>query len=202
MTEKYDVGSYTPIVNIDIGTMIDKNEDFIRSVRGGEKAVLEGIDNAFDILLERGLAKCKELMGLYGLGGSLLEDNLRGERLPNGLTITTSSTNQWGYDYAMYVEFGTGIVGSRGKPHPKLSEQGWKYDVNQHGEAGWVYPSSERDPNRNKWQDKNGNWFAWTKGQEARPFMYETWLYISRSWHSTMQAQIKKSLREWGAKIQ
>lgn len=61
--------------------------------------------------------------------------------------------------YAAYVEFGTGVVGSR-SPHP--DPQGWQYDVNAHGDEGWVY-----------YDDDSGN-FRWTKGFKSRPFMYNT----------------------------
>lgn len=62
-------------------------------------------------------------------------------------------------EHAAFVEFGTGVVGA-GSPHP--NPVGWAYDVNGHGEAGWVYPSA-----------KDGH-FYWTKGQPAKPFMYDT----------------------------
>lgn len=62
--------------------------------------------------------------------------------------------------YAVYVEFGTGVVG-KDNPHPDLSIAGWRYDVNGHGELGWWYPG------------KDGK-FHWTKGMESRPFMYNT----------------------------
>ncbi len=61
--------------------------------------------------------------------------------------------------YAAYVEFGTGVVGSR-SPHP--NPQGWQYDVNAHGDEGWVY-----------YDDDSGK-FRWTKGFKSRPFMYNT----------------------------
>lgn len=61
--------------------------------------------------------------------------------------------------YAKFVEFGTGIVGKK-NPHPDTSIIGWKYDVNEHGEAGWFYY-------------RDGEWH-WTKGMPSRPFMYET----------------------------
>lgn len=59
--------------------------------------------------------------------------------------------------YAVFVEFGTGIEGAR-KPHP--TPEGWRYDVNNHGENGWWY-----------WRD--GDWH-WTKGMQSRPFMFNT----------------------------
>jgi hypothetical protein len=61
--------------------------------------------------------------------------------------------------YAVYVEFGTGVVG-KGSPHP--NPNGYQYDVNQHGDEGWVY-----------YDDDSGQ-FRWTKGFKSRPFMYNT----------------------------
>ena len=75
--------------------------------------------------------------------------------------------------YAVYVEFGTGIKGA-GSPHPDTAILGWKYDINQHGELGWWYPTDSSDPNPYKYQAKNGTLYAWTKGMPSRPFMYET----------------------------
>ena len=59
-----------------------------------------------------------------------------------------------------YREFGTGIVGSQ-NPHVEevLAKAGWKYDVNEHGEKGWIYPK------------KDGT-FGWTKGQPAQKKFY------------------------------
>jgi phage gpG-like protein len=58
--------------------------------------------------------------------------------------------------HAAFVEFGTGVVGA-GSPHPTMP---WAYDVNQHGEKGWVY-----------YDEKQGR-FRWTKGMPSRPYMY------------------------------
>jgi hypothetical protein len=63
--------------------------------------------------------------------------------------------------HAAWVEFGTGIVGSQ-SPHPDTSLVNWRYDVNEHGEAGWFYFNST-----------DGKWH-WTKGMISRPFMFET----------------------------
>ena len=60
-----------------------------------------------------------------------------------------------------YREFGTGIVGSN-NPHVAeyLAKVGWKYDVNEHGEKGWIYP-------------KPDGTFGWTKGIPAEKKFYE-----------------------------
>ena len=67
--------------------------------------------------------------------------------------------------YAAYVEFGTGVVG-KGSPHP--NPQGWQYDVNDHGDSGWVY-----------YDDGSGQ-FRWTRGFKSRPFMYNTARQLER----------------------
>ena len=66
-----------------------------------------------------------------------------------------------GSPYAVYVEFGTGVIGKSHK-HLQADKQGWIYDINDHGEAGWVY-----------WDEYVGG-FRWTKGQKSRSFMMNT----------------------------
>ena len=68
--------------------------------------------------------------------------------------------------YAVFVEYGTGVVGAS-NPHP--APDNWRYDVNSHGEKGWVY-KSERDGK-----------FHWTKGMPSRPFMYDTIRELERN---------------------
>ena len=63
--------------------------------------------------------------------------------------------------YAVYVEFGTGVVG-KGSPHPTPEVANWKYDVNEHGEMGWVF------------LDERDGTYHWTQGFQSRPFMYNT----------------------------
>lgn len=63
--------------------------------------------------------------------------------------------------YAMYVEFGTGIMGELNDKHPMHSDVGWEHDVNDHGFEGWVYKGADGKTHR-------------TWGQPARPFLYET----------------------------
>lgn len=75
-------------------------------------------------------------------------------------------------DHAVYVEFGTGVKGAEA-PHPKPPTS-WVYDINQHGQQGWWYPSDTADPNPYKRQDASGAWWAWTRGMPSRPFMFET----------------------------
>lgn len=61
--------------------------------------------------------------------------------------------------YAIYVEYGTGVVGAA-SPHPE--PDGWMYDVGGHGDDGWTY----YNPNSGKYQH--------TTGEPSAPFMYQT----------------------------
>ena len=76
-------------------------------------------------------------------------------------------------EYAVYVEFGAGVVGSA-HPHPDVAILGWQYDINGHGVLGWWYPSEATDLNPTNHKTKSGNWVAWTKGMPSRPFMYDS----------------------------
>lgn len=63
-----------------------------------------------------------------------------------------------GSPHAVYVEYGSGVIGSR-NPHPEPISG---YDRNNWGDAGWWY-----------WGDWDSNWH-WTAGMGSRPFMWET----------------------------
>lgn len=95
----------------------------------------------------------------------LIPATLEGNTATAGIKNTT--------DKAYFNEFGTGIVGSQ-HPHiaEELTKEGYKYDVNNHGEAGWWYPTTEDDPNPTKKEVDNG-WIAWTKGLPAQKAFYE-----------------------------
>ena len=79
-------------------------------------------------------------------------------------------TDKW---YAIYVEFGTGIVGKNSGSHPMAGAFGWQHDVNGHGANGWWYPAEW-----GYWIPKKGTHagqtMAWTAGMPVRPFMYNT----------------------------
>ena len=89
--------------------------------------------------------------------------------------ITVGEGLQSGYggmSYAVFVEFGTGPVGSRNR-HPLAGEVGYAYNVNKeehigmYGDDLWCY----RNPNDGK--------LHWTRGMRARPFMYETMMELA-----------------------
>lgn len=88
------------------------------------------------------------------------------ERIEPGMyRITLRVDNGSGKNYALFVEYGTGIEGF-GKQHPEAGEMGWNYAVGKHifqtqdGRIGWVYPT------------KDGS-FRFTEGQPSRPFWHD-----------------------------
>lgn len=84
---------------------------------------------------------------------------------PGKYKITLRVDNGLGDNYALFVEYGTGIVGG-GSPHPEASEAGWSYAVGnkifetKDGRVGWIYPTKEGS-------------FRFTEGMEARLFWHD-----------------------------
>jgi hypothetical protein len=114
----------------------------------------------------------QELSG-YGLGDSELAGSIEVEfyDYESELALIVGVNAE----YAFYVEFGTGVVGSE-NPHPnpnwgylESSKTFNGYDLNDHGYDGWNYIDS-----------KTGK-LGWTAGQVSRPFMYNTWKYARQS---------------------
>ena len=146
---------------------------------------MEGWQRGMQHLADRALTDAMEELGdkLYerlikNLSKHKLE-RLMGDayvtKYPDGFEVGVRN------DSAVYIEFGTGIVGA-GQPHPQPSREAWIYDINGHGIAGWWYPTTESDRNPTKYFSKNyGGWLAWTQGVKSRPFLYETWLYGTRA---------------------
>jgi hypothetical protein len=80
-------------------------------------------------------------------------------------------------EYARFVEFGTGIIGSG--THPVAREKGWIYDLHGHGEAGW------------RFQGKDGSWY-WTQGQTGKKFMYQAVLDLEQNYIEITRNVLKK----------
>ena len=84
---------------------------------------------------------------------------------PGKYRITLRVDNGKGDNYALFVEYGTGIKGA-GKPHPEAGEAGWRYEVGEKifttrdGRTGWLYPTKSRT-------------VRFTEGQESRPFWHD-----------------------------
>lgn len=97
--------------------------------------------------------------------GALISAVSYPERIgPGKYRIALRVDNGIGDNYAVFVEYGTGVVGAA-SPHPKAGEMGWQYAVGEQifttrdGKVGWIYP-------------KEGI-YRFTEGQPARPFWHE-----------------------------
>lgn len=133
-------------------------EDAIAEVKGRKQYTEKRIRAIAYALGERGEEIAKQKCREYTNGDGDLEESIWCEVKFTGgkfKVIVHMDT-----PYAAYVEFGTGIVGETYK-HPNKEARNWDYDMNKHGEAGWVY------------QDAAGDHY-WTQGQPAKPIMWET----------------------------
>ena len=85
-----------------------------------------------------------------------------------------------GAAYAFYVEYGTGVIGAI-EQHPLAAEAGWEYMVGPHikqgpgGHIGWWYDKSSDGV-----FSGDGD-YHWTRGQPARPFMYNTFIWLEEA---------------------
>lgn len=126
----------------------------------------EDLQRACQELIERltddGVQIAKmQVVSLGAFDTGELESSIMGYYSPN-LRAGIVKTDAW---HALFVEYGTGVVG-KSNQHPM--PDGWEYDVNNHGDKGWVYHS-----------DRDGK-FHWTKGMPSRPFMYNTMRELER----------------------
>lgn len=144
--------------------------------------------NAIKELQDRVLDRLKREIAMLGLAGSSIAKSIRIDNEPDGFMIVIDN------DHAMYVEFGTGIVG-KGATHPNWKESGWDYDSKKHGESGWWYPTTKDDPNPTKYYSATSDtMWAWTKGLESRPFMYNTWRYARLITTKTFNKHLRREL--------
>lgn len=112
----------------------------------------------------------------------------------NGISNHTSSI-QWNYDknsnsgrvwtndmVIIFNEMGTGIVGSN-NPHPNPTDsfKSWKYDVNNHGEKGWLYP-------------KEDGTYGWTKGLPSRHMFFDAFNEIKNEIGDIVEVELKKTI--------
>ena len=128
----------------------------IRELKQFKKDFLKKCNQLVQELTDYGVDVAKvEVTQLDAVYSGELRDSIEGYFSPTtGVGIIRA-----GALYAVYVEFGTGVVGNQ-SPHP--NPNGYQYDIHNHGEDGWVY-----------YNDDIGE-FRWTKGFKSRPFMYNT----------------------------
>lgn len=131
-------------------------DDAIKQLEAYQQKVDKLGDRIVHRLTESGSEQAKEMamyMNAYD-SGELVNGIIPEYRDKNGYIVSTAP-------HSAFVEMGTGVVGAQ-NPNPNNSVPGWVYDVNGHGEAGWVY-----------FKEKDGK-YHWTKGIPSRPYMYDT----------------------------
>lgn len=139
----------------------------IREIEQFKRQLKAWCDDLVRALTEEGVKTAKmNVMHMNAVYTGELEDSIEGVFFPQegkGIIFTD-------VPYALYVEYGTGIVGME-SPHPEPEGAEWKYDIHNHGEKGWVYYLKA----------DNVNQFRWTKGVASRPFMYETLRWLEQN---------------------
>lgn len=176
------MSNYDLVIDLDIDKLMNKH-------------YTPELHKAFDRGLKKGIDKFAIQIGIK-LRENLIKYKLDG--LARQIKVSVEGFGikaeilEGGEYYAMYVEYGTGVVGENFS-HPKAAERDWMYDINSHGDSGWWYPSNSEDPNPTKYNSETG-WWAWTAGQASRPFMYETWLWARQSFHNVLNKSIEKEI--------
>lgn len=143
---------------ITFGLSVKEVQEAIKQVEAYKQDLNRKCQLLVQALTEQGIEIAKvnvRTLGAFYTGE--LESSINGYYSPS-LGTGIIYAGAW---YAIYVEFGTGIRGSEAS-HPLSGKTGWYYDVNNHGESGWVY------------YNENDNSYHWTDGMPSRPFMYDT----------------------------
>ena len=129
------------------------------------------IDRAIDLGIEDAAVKIEsklfDLMSKYGVDLSQYVNVTMWNR---GFEVSVDGK------LPMFVEYGTGIVGSW-NPHP---EDPWEYDVNNHGYGGWIYQGAD-------------NKLHWTRGMPSRPYFYDLEQWVKH--YGIVKRCINKRLR-------
>lgn len=139
-----------------------------------KEAYSKGIDNAVKYATEMMYNKVLEYCYTNGIANHISQ--IKWEYDDN-----TKTGRVWTNDMVIiFNEMGTGIVGSN-NPHPNPDGpfKSWKYDVNEHGEKGWVYP-------------KEDGTYGWTKGLPSRHMFYSAFQDIKDEIGNIVDIEIRK----------
>lgn len=148
-------------------------ERAIREVKQYKEDLIKAVNELVRTLTEEGIRiAAVNVQALGALDTGELTDSFMGvydDASHTGILRTDAY-------YAVFVEYGTGVVGA-GSKHPgpwvpPVVPYGSRvytgHDTYKHGENGWWY-ISERDGRRH-----------WTRGQPSRPFFYNTFLQLQQ----------------------
>lgn len=173
-------------MNIDINLNFNNYDKWESKFKKLNKEFEKALDEGMLEFINKFQDKLRENAQLNGVTDPKILGNMILTPYENGYMLTIAS------EQIAYVEYGVGIVGSQNK-HPKVPN-GWIYDINNHGNSGWIYPvvtQMDYIYKDKKFVSKDGNILAWTKGRKPKPFVYQTWLWGTRA----MRPIIEKHLR-------
>lgn len=146
----------------------------IREIRDFQSQLTQSMNDLMSKLVEEGIKVAKmQIVSMDAVDTGALEGSISGYFDPQ----TRIGYVYSGSMYAIYVEYGTGVVGAA-NPHPALeTADGWQYASGEHikegpGGLGWWY-----DKTSDGVMGGTGG-YRWTRGQPSRPFMFNTlqWL--------------------------
>ena len=146
-------------MKIRVGLSAKEFKDAAKQVENYKKEFNQKLETFVHRLADEGVILAKVKISQYpAIDTGELMNSIKDEP---GAVLTNGA--RWiiytGCEHAAFIEFGFGLKGAE-NPHPDTSLAGWKYDINEHGSAGWFY-------------FKDGEWH-WSGGQPSKPFMFET----------------------------
>lgn len=155
--------SFRKTINMELSTeSIDRAIQEIQKIR---QKLTDCCNDLVRALTETGVTVAKmNVMSMNAVYTGALEESIDGVFFPEErLGVVFADV-----PYALYVEYGTGIVGEMTPNDNPEGNVEWEYDIHEHRESGWWYFSNADGFGR----------FRWTKGMPARPYMYNTlrWL--------------------------
>lgn len=171
----------------------------IKSVENGIKEFEEfkrdakqKYDDACQALVDEGIKIVRSNILLCGCyrGTGRLYNSVQGYYDPTSgqgyIWVFTPNERRENFNYALVVEFGSGIMGSQASSPDRPS---W-YDLDRknHGDRGWWYDSNV-----------TGKW-EFTRGQAPRPFMWNSYLEILEKAKGIARLNYRVDRSEYGAR--
>lgn len=150
----------------------------IRRLETYKKEIVAKTQRLIETLTESGVAIARaELVSMDAIDTSELYNSVNSyySALLNAGFIRVNC------DYAVFVEFGTGVNNEKYPSGELLSKAGWKYGSGKHifttkdGRTGWFYPTGDGE-------------YRFTEGMDSRPFMYNTAQQLGQDFPSLAKA--------------
>ena len=144
---------------------LDSIEEFSKMLEQEKKNLPQVAENIVKKVSEVGLQdnhKTTELMPVKRVG----------DTITGGIRTTDEGET--------FAEFGTSIVGSNNPAvNEMLAKSGWKYDVNEHGEKGWIFPVEDGT-------------YRWTKGIPANKRFYNAMKRMEKEFPNIAKEEMNK----------